>query len=248
MAVICAFILNAGLNFVLGLLIAKLLGPAEFGLFALATAGAIVANTVLFEWLRLSATRFYSTRVRAQEPWIRQGLDGAYAVLGAVLLAAALVCAGFGVEAGPESRAAIAAGAAIAALGIGVFDYHAALARAREGSGPTFIEAFTYRMGAHTTSDDPTRYRLAGELEEWKLRDPIARLKAHLSRSGKAGPEFFATVDAEGDELAVRIRKGTLEMPDPAGTEMFDHVYAEQTEEIAAQRAEFLSYHEGFEQ
>ena len=62
----------------------------------------------------------------------------------------------------------------------------AALAAAREGQGPTFIEAFTYRMGAHTTSDDPTRYRLASELEEWKLRDPIARLKAYLSRSGIA--------------------------------------------------------------
>ena len=56
MAVIAAFILNAGLNFVLGLLIAKLLGPADFGRFALATTGAIVLNTVLFEWLRLSAT------------------------------------------------------------------------------------------------------------------------------------------------------------------------------------------------
>ena len=123
----------------------------------------------------------------------------------------------------------------------------AALERAREGSGPTFIEAFTYRMGAHTTSDDPTRYRLAGELEEWKLRDPIARLKAHLSRTGKADAAFFAGIDAEGDELAARIRTGTLEMPDPAGTEMFDHVYAEQTEEIAAQRAEFLAYHAGFE-
>ncbi|SCX45027.1 pyruvate dehydrogenase E1 component alpha subunit [Klenkia marina] len=123
----------------------------------------------------------------------------------------------------------------------------AALARAREGSGPTFIEAFTYRMGAHTTSDDPTRYRLADELEEWKLRDPIARLKAHLSRSGKAGPEFFAAVDAEGDELAKHIRSGTLDMPDPAPTEMFDHVYAEQTDEIAAQRAAFLAYQEGFE-
>ncbi|SDP61016.1 pyruvate dehydrogenase E1 component alpha subunit [Klenkia soli] len=122
----------------------------------------------------------------------------------------------------------------------------AALARAREGSGPTFIEAFTYRMGAHTTSDDPTRYRLADELEEWKLRDPVARLKAYLSRSGKADADFFAGVEAEGDELAVRIRKGTLEMPDPAGTEMFDHVYAEQTDEIAAQRAEFLAYQEGF--
>nr|WP_208383288.1 pyruvate dehydrogenase (acetyl-transferring) E1 component subunit alpha [Modestobacter marinus] len=123
----------------------------------------------------------------------------------------------------------------------------AALAAAREGSGPTFIEAFTYRMGAHTTSDDPTRYRLAGELEEWKLRDPIARLKAHLSRSGIADADFFAAVDAEGDELAARIRQGTLEMPDPAGTEMFDHVFAEQTPELAQQRAEFVEYHASFD-
>ena len=123
----------------------------------------------------------------------------------------------------------------------------AALAAAREGSGPTFIEAFTYRMGAHTTSDDPTRYRLASELEEWKLRDPIARLKAHLSRAGIADAEFFAAVDAEGDELAARIRKGTLEMPDPAGTEIFDHVYAEQTPELARQREEFAAYHASFE-
>ena len=56
MAVIAAFVLNAGLNFALGLLLAKLLGPADFGRFALATAGAIVLNTLLFEWLRLSAT------------------------------------------------------------------------------------------------------------------------------------------------------------------------------------------------
>jgi 2-oxoisovalerate dehydrogenase E1 component subunit alpha len=123
----------------------------------------------------------------------------------------------------------------------------AALAAAREGSGPTFIEAFTYRMGAHTTSDDPTRYRLASELEEWKLRDPIARLKAHLSRSGIADAAFFEAVDAEGDELAARIRKGTLELPDPAGTDMFDFVYAEQTPQVAAQRAEFVEYHAGFE-
>ncbi|MCZ2811242.1 pyruvate dehydrogenase (acetyl-transferring) E1 component subunit alpha [Modestobacter sp. VKM Ac-2979] len=123
----------------------------------------------------------------------------------------------------------------------------AALAAAREGSGPTFIEAFTYRMGAHTTSDDPTRYRLASELEEWKLRDPIARLKAHLSRAGIADADFFTGVDAEGDELAARIRKGTLEMPDPAGTEMFDHVYAEQTPELVRQREEFVAYHASFE-
>jgi pyruvate dehydrogenase E1 component alpha subunit len=102
-------------------------------------------------------------------------------------------------------------------------------------------------MGAHTTSDDPTRYRLASELEEWKLRDPIARLKAYLSRSGIADAAFFASVDAEGDELAARIRQGTTEMADPDPTIMFDHVYAEQTAPLAAQRAEFVEYHASFE-
>ena len=123
----------------------------------------------------------------------------------------------------------------------------AALAAARDGQGPTFIEAFTYRMGAHTTSDDPTRYRLASELEEWKLRDPIARLKAHLSRSGIADQAFFDGVEAEADELAARIRKGTLEMADPPGTAMFDQVYAEQTPHLAAQQAQFEAYQASFE-
>ncbi|MDK3255475.1 pyruvate dehydrogenase (acetyl-transferring) E1 component subunit alpha [Blastococcus capsensis] len=124
----------------------------------------------------------------------------------------------------------------------------AALAAAREGQGPTFIEAFTYRMGAHTTSDDPTRYRLASELEEWKLRDPIARLKAHLSRGGVADTAFFTGIEAEADELAARIRSGTLEMPDPAPAAMFDFVYAEQTPQLAQQRADFVQYHASFEE
>src|SRR5919112_436568 len=123
----------------------------------------------------------------------------------------------------------------------------AALAAAREGQGPTFIEAFTYRMGAHTPPDDPTLYRLASELEEWKLRDPIARVKAYLSRAGIADPEFFAAVEAEADELAARIRQGTTEMQDPPGTAMFDQVYAEQTPHLAAQQAEFEAYQASFE-
>jgi pyruvate dehydrogenase E1 component alpha subunit len=123
----------------------------------------------------------------------------------------------------------------------------AALAAAREGQGPTFIEAFTYRMGAHTTSDDPTRYRLASELEEWKLRDPIARVKAYLARSGTADAAFFDSVEKEADELAVRIRQGTVEMPDPVPTSMFDHVYAEQTPHLAQQREEFVAYHSSFD-
>nr|WP_233489212.1 pyruvate dehydrogenase (acetyl-transferring) E1 component subunit alpha [Blastococcus sp. TF02-9] len=123
----------------------------------------------------------------------------------------------------------------------------AALQAAREGQGPTFIEAFTYRMGAHTTSDDPTRYRLAAEVEEWKLRDPIARLMAYLSRSGLADAAFFAGVEAEADALAARIRSGTIGMPDPRPTAMFDAVYAEQTPPLAAQRAEFEAYQASFE-
>src|SRR3954453_19559845 len=123
----------------------------------------------------------------------------------------------------------------------------AALAAAREGQGPTFIEAFTYRMGAHTSSDDPTRYRLASELEEWKLRDPIARVKVYLSRTGIADHEFFDAVEAEADELAKRIRTGTTEMPDPPGTAIFDTVYAELTPELEQQRAEFVEYHASFE-
>ncbi|KQP22245.1 teichoic acid transporter [Methylobacterium sp. Leaf102] len=199
MAVICAFVLNAGLNFVLGLLIAKLLGPADFGLFALATAGAIVANTVLFEWLRLSATRFYSARVRDQEPWIRQGLDRAYVVLGAGLLAAALVCAGFGVEAGPESRAAITAGAGVAALGIGVFDYHAALARARFDGGLYFrlvaiknALAFVLMAGTAWLLPQPAWVLAAAGLSQflaaailWRpMRDPVSpRLRVRLAET-----------------------------------------------------------------
>ncbi|MGY1811492.1 pyruvate dehydrogenase (acetyl-transferring) E1 component subunit alpha [Blastococcus sp. SYSU D00820] len=123
----------------------------------------------------------------------------------------------------------------------------AALAAAREGQGPTFIEAFTYRMGAHTTSDDPTRYRLADELEEWKLRDPIARLKVYLAHEGIADAAFFDAVDAEGDELAARVRAGTIGMPAPPPSSMFDGVYAEQTPHLAAQQAEFEAYQASFE-
>ncbi|MGH3745737.1 MAG: thiamine pyrophosphate-dependent dehydrogenase E1 component subunit alpha, partial [Mycobacteriales bacterium] len=83
-----------------------------------------------------------------------------------------------------------------------------ALADARTGQGPTLIEAFTYRMGAHTTSDDPTRYRLSSELEAWKLKDPVERVKAYLARGGHADAGFFADVEVEADALAARIREG----------------------------------------
>jgi 2-oxoisovalerate dehydrogenase E1 component alpha subunit len=122
-----------------------------------------------------------------------------------------------------------------------------ALQNAREGNGPTLVEAYTYRMGAHTTSDDPTRYRLNNELESWKLKDPIERVKAHLSRTGMADQAFFDDLEAESDELAAHVRKGCLEMPDPHALSIFDHVYAEEHPLLVEERAQFAEYLDTFE-
>jgi pyruvate dehydrogenase E1 component alpha subunit len=121
-----------------------------------------------------------------------------------------------------------------------------AMQAAREGQGPMLIEAFTYRMGAHTTTDDPTRYRLASELEAWKLKDPIERVKAYLVRSGAADAEFFAGVDAQADELGRRIRKTCQEMPDPQPLAMFENVYAEPNALLDAERAQYAAYLDTF--
>ena len=121
-----------------------------------------------------------------------------------------------------------------------------ALDDARTGQGPTLVEAFTYRMGAHTTSDDPTRYRLASELETWKLKDPIERVKAYLSRNGLAEAGFFRDVEGEADDLAARLRKGCIEMPDPDPLSIFDHVYAEGSPLLDEEREQFAAYLDTF--
>jgi 2-oxoisovalerate dehydrogenase E1 component alpha subunit len=123
----------------------------------------------------------------------------------------------------------------------------AALERAREGSGPTLIEAYTYRMGPHTTSDDPTRYRLAAELETWKLKDPIERMKAYLSRTGMADHDYFAEVDTAADELAAHIRAGCLALDDPAPLTLFDHVYAGGSSLLDEEREQLAAYLGSFE-
>jgi 2-oxoisovalerate dehydrogenase E1 component alpha subunit len=123
----------------------------------------------------------------------------------------------------------------------------AALQRAREGSGPTFVEAYTYRMGAHTTSDDPTRYRLTEELEHWKLKDPIERVKAYLARRAETGDDFFDDVAHEADQFASKLRADCLALPDPSPLSIFDQVYAEITPELIAQRDEFAAYLDSFE-
>ncbi len=121
-----------------------------------------------------------------------------------------------------------------------------AMQAARDGQGPTLIEAYTYRMGAHTTTDDPTRYRLASELESWKLKDPVERVKAYLVRTGSADAAFFDEIEEEATQVGRRIRKACLEMPDPAPLSMFENVYAEPTALLREEREQYAAYLDSF--
>jgi 2-oxoisovalerate dehydrogenase E1 component alpha subunit len=121
-----------------------------------------------------------------------------------------------------------------------------ALEECRHGNGPVLIEAFTYRMDAHTTTDDPTRYRLSDELEAWKLRDPIERVRVHLARTGMADAEFFDAIQAESDALAAELREYCQNMPDPGPERIFANVYEEPHPVLEAQRDEYLDFVAGF--
>ncbi len=121
-----------------------------------------------------------------------------------------------------------------------------ALDLARTGRGPTLVEAYTYRMGAHTTTDDPTRYRDSDELEAWRLKDPIARLRTYLSREGLASPDFFDEIDAHAKREAAALRKACLALPDPPPAELFDRVYAGPHAVLEEEKTAYDSYLAGF--
>jgi len=108
--------------------------------------------------------------------------------------------------------------------------------RARRGEGPTFVEALTYRIGAHSTSDDPTRYRTDAEVESWKKKDPVDRLAKHLRTIGAIDDAFEKQLDAElGAEIG-EVIKAVEEMPPPPRMSLFDDVYAEPTWNLREQR------------
>lgn len=120
------------------------------------------------------------------------------------------------------------------------------LRQARSGEGPGFIEALTYRIGAHTTSDDPTRYREEAELNEWLQRDPIARLKTYLKSLG-VDDDFFEQVQQEAETQARQVRDQILQLPKPEPDAMFAHVYSEEHPRIEEQRHWLARYEESFE-
>ena len=121
-----------------------------------------------------------------------------------------------------------------------------ALDEARAGHGPRAIEAMTYRLGAHTTSDDPTKYRTSDEEESWRRRDPIARMKAYLIARG-ASEEFFADVDAEAQALADDTRTRTNALGGLEADSMFAHVYSEPHPLIDEERRWLADYEASFE-
>ncbi|NHW49419.1 pyruvate dehydrogenase (acetyl-transferring) E1 component subunit alpha [Paenarthrobacter sp. MSM-2-10-13] len=123
-----------------------------------------------------------------------------------------------------------------------------ALDRARKGGGPTFIEAVTYRMGPHTTADDPTRYRDPIELEDWAAKDPILRLRKLLEAKGLLTDNLEARVKSKADAVAAELRSSCIDMPDPQPLDVFNHVYSTPNPWIERQKDHYSRYLNSFNQ
>ena len=121
-----------------------------------------------------------------------------------------------------------------------------ALQRARDGQGPTLIEAVTYRMGAHTTSDDPSRYRDPAEVESWGAKDPIERVEACLRTAGTPDG-YFSELAEEADRLGAHLREQCQLIPEPDLAALFDLVFVESTVENAEQQAAYVAWQASIE-
>jgi pyruvate dehydrogenase E1 component alpha subunit/2-oxoisovalerate dehydrogenase E1 component alpha subunit len=111
-----------------------------------------------------------------------------------------------------------------------------AVLRAQRGEGPTFVEALTYRIGAHSTSDDPSRYRSEAEVESWKKKDPVDRLARHLRALGLIDDASERALEEElGAEIG-EVIKSVEELPPPERLSLFEDVFAEPTWNLREQR------------
>ncbi|MCB9615628.1 MAG: thiamine pyrophosphate-dependent dehydrogenase E1 component subunit alpha [Sandaracinus sp.] len=117
----------------------------------------------------------------------------------------------------------------------------AAFERARKGEGPTFVEALTYRIGAHSSSDDPTRYRSEEEVERWRQKDPIARFERYLRAKGLVTDDSRKALEEEiTAEVLEAIRK-VEEHGLPARETVLDDVFVERPWHLEEQRQELLA-------
>jgi len=123
-----------------------------------------------------------------------------------------------------------------------------AMDRARAGGGPTLVEAFTFRMGAHTTSDDPKRYRTSADEDYWRARDPLSRVENYLRARGILDDDVASELAAQADTMAARVRRETLALPEPEITDFYEHVFAEKSPLAAAEQAQMRAYAASFDQ
>lgn len=112
----------------------------------------------------------------------------------------------------------------------------------RSGSGPALIEAMTYRIGGHSTADDPTRYRSTSEVNEWIAKDPLDRIDRLLRAQGWADQTFFDDLSTEADDVAAETRRSCLAMTAPDPVHIYDHVLVEQTEQLRQEQQLFTNY------
>jgi pyruvate dehydrogenase E1 component alpha subunit len=126
---------------------------------------------------------------------------------------------------------------------LGVFAaVRGAAERARHGGGPYLIEAMTYRMGAHTTSDDPTRYRMQTELENWSMKDPLSRYRGWLEGQGLLDEASRSSIEREAQTAAEAMRTKIRSISAaPAGDAIFGRVYGNPPESFTEERDEFES-------
>ncbi len=114
--------------------------------------------------------------------------------------------------------------------------------RARKGGGVTLIEAITYRLGDHTTADDARRYRSAEEVESWKAKDPMIRIRKYLSGKGLWDDARQQAVEERADAMVRAVQDEVLNIADPPREAMFDSMYAEMPAELARQRETWATH------
>jgi pyruvate dehydrogenase E1 component alpha subunit len=112
-----------------------------------------------------------------------------------------------------------------------------AVDRARAGDGPTLIEALTYRIGPHSSADDPGRYRTSEAVEDWRTRDPVERLRRYLAANGRWDPEWQAQIDGEIGAEIDRAVAAAEALPPPGPGDLFDAMFATLPSHLASQRA-----------
>ncbi len=116
-----------------------------------------------------------------------------------------------------------------------------AVERARSGGGPTLIEAVTYRLGVHTTADDPKKYRCEDEVEQWKPRDPLIRFWAYIRNRGIMDEKAAEILENEiAEQISAAVEKAEAYVPDPE--EPFRHCFAELPNHLREQYREFQAY------